>query len=67
MKEIRRALLEADVNYNVARDFTRRVREEAMGPKVLTSIKPGEMMVKIVHTELTKLMGGEAVELELKE
>lgn len=66
VKEIRRALLEADVNYNVARDFTNRVREEAMGQKVLTSIKPGEMMVKIVHTELTKLMGGEAVELELK-
>ncbi|MDO5036455.1 MAG: signal recognition particle protein [Porphyromonas sp.] len=66
VKEIRRALLEADVNYNVARDFTNRVKEEALGQKVLTSIRPGEMMTKIVHTELTKLMGGEAVELELK-
>lgn len=66
VKEIRRALLEADVNYNVARDFTNRVKEEAIGQRVLTSIKPGEMMVKIVHTELTKLMGGEAAELQLK-
>lgn len=65
VREVRRALLEADVNYDVATEFTNRVREQAIGQKVLTAVKPGELMVKIVHDELTALMGGEAVELSL--
>lgn len=65
IKEVRIALLEADVNYDVARDFTQRVREKAIGEKVLTAVKPGELMVKIVHDELTALMGGETSEIEL--
>lgn len=65
LKDVRRALLDADVNYNVARDFTERVREEALGQKVLTAVRPSEMMVKIVHDELTKLMGSEASEINL--
>lgn len=60
VKDVRRALLEADVNYNVAKTFTDRVREKALGQKVLTSVKPGELLVKIVHDELTALMGGTA-------
>lgn len=64
VKDVRRALLEADVNYNVAKAFTDRVREKAIGQKVLTSIKPGELLVKIVHDELTELMGGEATPLK---
>ena len=62
---MRRALLDADVNYKVAKDFTDRVKEKAMGMNVLTAIKPGQLMVKIVHDELAELMGGEAVELKL--
>ena len=65
IKEVRIALLEADVNFDVARDFTKRVREKAIGEKVLTAVKPGELMVKIVHDELTALMGGETSELVL--
>ena len=58
LKEIRRALIDADVNYKVAKEFTAKVKEEAMGRDVLIAVKPGELMVKIVHEELTKLMGG---------
>lgn len=65
MKDVRRALLNADVNYNVAKQFTERVKEEALGRNVLTAVKPSEMMVKIVHEELTRLMGSEAVDITL--
>ncbi len=58
MREIRRALLDADVNYQVARDFTNRVKEEAMGDKVLTAVSPGQQLVKIVYDELVGLLGG---------
>lgn len=66
MKDIRRALLDADVNYKVAKEFTNRVKEKALGMNVLTAVKPGQLLVKLVHDELAELMGGEAVELELK-
>ena len=65
LKDVRRALLDADVNYKVAKDFTDRVKAKAMGMNVLTAIKPGQLMVKIVHDELAELMGGEAVDLRL--
>lgn len=65
MKDIRRALLEADVNYNVAKQFTDKVKEKALGQNVLTSIKPGELLVKIVHDELATLMGGKSYELNV--
>jgi signal recognition particle subunit SRP54 len=63
VKEIRRALLEADVNYKVAKEFTDKVRDKAVGQKVLTAVSPGQQMVKIVQDELTALMGGAASEL----
>ena len=66
LKDVRRALLDADVNYNVARDFTNQVKEKALGQDVLTSVNPGQMMVKIVHDELATLMGSEAVGVNLK-
>ena len=66
LKDVRRALLDADVNYNVARSFTEKVKEKAMGMNVLNAIKPGQLMVKLVHEELAELMGGEAVELKLE-
>lgn len=66
MKEVRRALLEADVNYKVAKQFTDTVKEKALGQNVLTAVKPGQMMVKIVHDELAQLMGGEVAPLNLK-
>ena len=66
LKDVRRALLDADVNYNVARDFTNQVKEKALGQDVLTSVNPGQMMVKIVHDELATLMGSEAVAINLK-
>lgn len=59
MKEIRKALIEADVNYNVAKNFTNKVKEEAYGQKILINVKPGQLLVKIVHDELTKLMGSQ--------
>lgn len=62
VKEIRRALVDADVNYKIAKDFTNKVKEKALGAGVLTAVKPGEQMVKIVHDELVELMGSEAVE-----
>ena len=66
LKDVRRALLDADVNYNVAKMFTDTVKETALGRNVLTAVRPSEMMVKIVHDELARLMGGEAVELRLQ-
>ncbi len=66
LKDVRRALLDADVNYNVARDFTNQVKEKALGQEVLTAVNPGQMMVKIVHDELATLMGSEAVAINLK-
>lgn len=66
LKEVRRSLLDADVNYKIAKDFTNRVREKAMGMNVLTAVKPGQMMVKIVHDELAELMGGHNVDIDLK-
>ena len=65
LKDIRRALLDADVNYKVAKTFTDTVKKKALGMNVLTSIKPGELMVKLVHDELATLMGGHAVEMSL--
>ena len=61
LKEVRRSLLDADVNYKIAKDFTNRVKEKALGMNVLTAVKPGQMMVKIVHDELAELMGGKNV------
>ena len=66
LKDVRKALLDADVNYKVAKTFTDTVKEKALGQDVLTSVRPSQLMVKIVHDELTTLMGGAAVELELK-
>lgn len=66
LKDVRRALLEADVNYNVAKQLTERVKEKSLGQNVLTSVRPSELMVKIVHDELVELMGGKASELNLK-
>ena len=66
LKDVRRALLDADVNYKVAKQFTDTVKQKAMGMNVLTAIKPSQLMVKIVHDELTALMGGKAVELNLE-
>ena len=65
MKEVRRALLDADVNYKIAKQFTNRVKEKALGQDVLTALKPGQLMVKIVKDELTELMGGQAEGLNL--
>ena len=65
LKDVRKALLDADVNYKVAKQFTDTVKEKALGMNVLTAIKPGQLMVKIVHDELARLMGGEASELHL--
>ncbi len=66
LKDVRRALIEADVNYKVAKTFVDTVKQKALGQNVLTAIKPSELMVKIVHDELTTLMGAEASELVLK-
>ncbi|MBR0037565.1 MAG: signal recognition particle protein [Bacteroidales bacterium] len=66
LKDVRRALLDADVNYKVAKTFTDTVKQKALGMNVLTAVKPGQMMVKLVHDELALLMGGEAVELNVK-
>ena len=66
LKDVRRALLDADVNFKVAKSFTDNVKQKALGMNVLTAIKPSQLMVKIVHDELTQLMGGKAVELKLE-
>lgn len=65
MKEIRRALLDADVNFKTAKEFTDNVKEKALGQKVLTTLNPGQLLVKIVKDELTDLMGGQAAGLDL--
>ncbi len=65
LKDVRRALIDADVNYKVAKTFTDTVKAKALGQNVLTAIKPGELMVKIVHDELTALMGGDALGINL--
>ncbi len=65
LKDVRRALLDADVNYKVAKSFTDTVKKKALGMNVLTAVKPGQMMVKLVHDELADLMGGESVGLKL--
>jgi len=65
LKEVRRALLDADVNYKIAKSFTNRVKENALGQNVLTSLNPGQLMVKVVKDELTELMGGETVGINL--
>ena len=66
IKEIRRALVDADVNYKVAKDVTDRIKDEAMGRDVLTAVSPGQLMVKIVYDELTELMGGEKKDIVIK-
>lgn len=66
IKEIRRALLDADVNYKTAKEFTDRIKQNAMGENVLTAISPGQLLTKITHDELTKLMGGEAAEFKFE-
>ena len=65
MKEVRRALLDADVNFKIAKEFTDTVKQKALGQDVLTAVKPGQLMVKITKDELTNLMGGTSVELNL--
>lgn len=65
LKEVRRALLDADVNFKIAKDFTTRVKEKAIGQNVLTTLQPGQLMVKIVKDELTELMGGEVTGINL--
>lgn len=65
LKDVRRALLDADVNYKVAKTFTDTVKQKALGQNVLTAVKPGEMMVKIVHDELALLMGGDTAQVNL--
>ena len=65
LKEVRRALINADVNYKIAKDFTKRVKEKAIGQDVLTTLNPGQLLVKIVKDELTELMGGETVGVHL--
>ena len=66
VKDIRKALLEADVNYKTAKQFTDQVKEKALGQNVITAVRPGQLMVKITHDELATLMGGEAQEINLK-
>lgn len=66
LKEVRRALLDADVNYKIAKSFTDTVKEKALGQDVLKSVKPGQMMIKIVHDELATLMGGSMTDINLK-
>ena len=65
LKDVRRALLDADVNYKVAKQFTDTVKTKALGQNVLTAIKPGDLMIKIVHDELTSLMGGDTAQINL--
>ena len=65
LKDVRRALLDADVNYKVAKSFTDTVKKKALGMNVLTAVKPSQLMVKIVHDELAQLMGGTAVPVNL--
>jgi signal recognition particle subunit SRP54 len=64
LKEVRKALLDADVNFKIAKQFTETVKEKALGENVLTAISPGQLMIKIVHDELANLMGGKKSDLE---
>ncbi len=66
LKEVRKALLDADVSFKIAKQFTERVKEKALGQKILTSVSPGQLMVKVVHDELAELMGSESSELNIK-
>jgi signal recognition particle subunit SRP54 len=66
LKEVRKALLDADVSFKIAKQFTDTVKEKALGQKILTSVSPGQLMVKIVHDELTELMGSSSAELSVK-
>ncbi len=66
LKDVRRALLDADVNYKTAKEFTETVKQKALGQNVLTAIKPEQLMIKIVHDELATLMGGAAVDINMK-
>ena len=66
LKDVRRALLDADVNYKVAKSFTDTVKQKALGQNVLTAVKPSQLLVKIVHDELATLMGGHATDLKLE-
>ena len=66
LKEVRRALLDADVNYKIAKEFTNKVKEKALGKDVLNSVSPGQLMIKICHEELVELMGGNEVEINTK-
>ena len=66
LKEVRKALLDADVDYKTAKDFIKKIKEKALGQKVLTALKPGELLVKITQEELTELMGKAAAPFELK-
>src|SRR6187401_3495802 len=65
VKEIRRALVDADVNYKIAKEFTDKIKEKALGEKVLTAVSPGQLMVKIVQDELTELMGGKESDFDI--
>jgi signal recognition particle subunit SRP54 len=65
LKEVRRALLDADVSYKTAKDFTDKVKEKALGQNVLTAVKPGQLLVKITHDELKELMGGSAIDINV--
>jgi len=65
IKDIRRALIDADVNFKIAKEFTDKVKEKAVGEKVLNAVSPGQLMVKIVQDELTELMGGTASEFNI--
>ncbi len=66
LKEVRKALLDADVSYKIAKDFTSTIKEKALGQKILTSVSPGQLMVKIVHDEMADLMGSESVDINIK-
>ena len=66
LKEVRRALVDADVSFKIAKEFTERVKQEALGQKVITSLQPGQLMVKLVRDEMTRMMGSEAAELNVK-
>jgi signal recognition particle subunit SRP54 len=67
LKDVRRALLDADVNYKIAKSFTDNVKQKALGQDVLTSIKPGQMLIKLVHDELAELMGGQSQEIKISQ
>ena len=66
LKEVRRALLDADVNFKIAKEFTNTVKEKALGRDVLTAVSPGQLMTKICHEELVILMGSEQVDIDVK-